>query len=36
MTAMNGYREPHRREPHREFYVLHTDRGPWISPSSAG
>ena len=26
MTAMNGYRELHRREPHRELYVLHTDR----------
>jgi hypothetical protein len=26
MSAMNGYRELHRREPHRELYVLHTDR----------
>lgn len=26
MSAMNGYRELHRRDPHRELYVLHTDR----------
>jgi len=24
--AMKGYKEFHRREPHRELYVLHTDR----------
>lgn len=26
MTAMNGYRDLHRRDPNRELYVLHTDR----------
>ena len=26
MSAMNGYRELHRRDPDRELYVLHTDR----------
>lgn len=26
MSAMNGYRELHRRAPQRELYVLHTDR----------
>lgn len=25
-AAMQGYKELHRREPHRELYVLHTDR----------
>ncbi len=26
MSAMNGYRELHRRDPRRELYILHTDR----------
>jgi len=26
MSAMNAYRELHRRDPLRELYVLHTDR----------
>jgi hypothetical protein len=25
-TAMDGYKELHRRDPQRELYVLHTDR----------
>lgn len=25
-AAMDGYRKLHRRDPHRELYVLHTDR----------
>lgn len=26
LTAMDGYKALHRRDPQRELYVLHTDR----------
>lgn len=26
LTAMDGYKTLHRRDPQRELYVLHTDR----------